>query len=72
MGAETNRPEHLQGADRQNTPTVGVGRAMRARDVSRPSEREVAEALERLRDAVRSKGQRTSAEGRGGNSRVSS
>jgi hypothetical protein len=45
---------------------------MRARDVSRPSERDVADALERLRDAVRSKSQRTSAEGRGGNSRVSS
>jgi hypothetical protein len=72
MGTDTNRSEQLEGADRQNTPTVGVGRAMRARDVSRPNERDVAEALERLRDAVRSKGQRTSAEGRGGNSRVSS
>jgi hypothetical protein len=72
MGAETNRPEQLDGADRQNTPTVGVDRAMRARDVSRPSEKDVAEALERLRDAVRSKPHRTSADGRGGNSRVSS
>jgi hypothetical protein len=74
MGSDTRsetRAEQLEGADRQNTPTVGVNRAMRARDVSRPTADDVADALARL-GRGRPADHRKSAEGKGGNSPVSS
>ena len=55
MRAEETRPEQQEGTDRQNTSTVGVDRAMRARDVSRPTPSDVAQARERLSERPRAR-----------------
>jgi len=53
------RPDQTEGSERQSTGTVGIDRAMRARDVSRPTPKEMAETLRRLGKSGKPPAQRT-------------